>query len=128
MLVVGFAESPDRNVAETLRGAQLFAVPAVPEESDEWYEEDLVDLEVRVEGERVGVVTALTTGAVQDLLHVALDGVEEEALVPFVEEIVPEIDSEAGVLVLTPPPGLLELATGEDEGAVDGPADADAED
>ena len=77
---------------------------------------------------RVGVVTALTTGAVQDLLHVALDGVEEEALVPFVEEIVPEIDPEAGVLVLTPPPGLLELATGEDEGAVDGPADADAED
>ena len=133
ILVVGFAESPDRNVAETLRGAQLFAVPAAPEESDEWYEEDLVDLEVRVEGERVGVVTALTTGAVQDLLHVALDGVEEEALVPFVEEIVPEIDPEAGVLVLTPPPGtpppgLLELATGEDEGAADGPTDADAED
>ncbi|MPZ01420.1 ribosome maturation factor RimM [Micrococcus luteus] len=133
ILVVGFAESPDRNVAETLRGAQLFAVPAAPEESDEWYEEDLVDLEVRVEGERVGVVTALTTGAVQDLLHVALDGVEEEALVPFVEEIVPEIDSEAGVLVLTPPPGLLELATGEDEDAADGPAaaspaDADPED
>ena len=91
------------------------------------------DLEVRVEGERVGVVTALTTGAVQDLLHVALDGVEEEALVPFVEEIVPEIDPEAGVLVLTPPPGLLELATGVDEDAADGPAvarpaDADAED
>ena len=133
ILVVGFAESLDRNVAETLRGAQLFAVPAAPEESDEWYEEDLVDLEVRVGGERVGVVTALTTGAVQDLLHVALDGVEEEALVPFVEEIVPEIDSEAGVLVLTPPPGLLELATGEDEDAADGPAaarpaDADPED
>lgn len=50
ILVVGFAESPDRNVAETLRGAQLFAVPAAPEESDEWYEEDLVDLEVRVDG------------------------------------------------------------------------------
>ena len=91
-----------------------------------------MDLEVRVDGERVGVVTALTTGAVQDLLHVALDGVEEEALVPFVEEIVPEIDPEAGVLVLTPPPGLLELATGEDEDAAegpaaDGPADADPE-
>ena len=62
-----------------------------------------------------------------------MDGVEEEALVPFVEEIVPEIDPEAGVLVLTPPPGLLELATGEDEDAADGPAvarpaDADPED
>ena len=47
---------------------------------------------------------------------------------PFVEEIVPEIDPEAGVLVLTPPPGLFELATGEDDDAADGPADADAED
>ena len=131
ILVVGFEQSPDRNTAETLRGAQLFAAPAAPEESDEWYEDDLVDLEVRVDGRRVGVVTALTTGAVQDLLHVALDGVDEEALVPFVEEIVPEIDPEAGVLVLTPPPGLLELASGEaeqddDAAASDAEADADA--
>lgn len=86
---------------------------------------------MRVDGRRVGVVTALTTGAVQDLLHVALDGVDEEALVPFVEEIVPEIDPEAGVLVLTPPPGLLELASGEadqddDAAASDAEADADA--
>ena len=115
ILVVGFEQSPDRNTAETLRGAQLFAAPAEQEESDEWYEDDLVDLEVRVEGRRVGVVTGLTTGTVQDLLHVALDGVDEEALVPFVEEIVPEIDPEAGVLVLTPPPGLLELAAGAED-------------
>ena len=110
ILVVGFEQSPDRNTAETLRGAQLFAAPAAPEESDEWYEDDL---------------------EVQDLLHVALDGVDEEALVPFVEEIVPEIDPEAGVLVLTPPPGLLELASGEaeqddDAAASDAEADADA--
>ena len=76
----------------------------------------------------IGVVTRLRTLPVQDLLEIELDEGRREAGLPFVEEIVPEIDPEAGVLVLTPPPGLLELATGEDEDAADGPADADAED
>jgi 16S rRNA processing protein RimM len=36
-----------------------------------------------------------------------------ELLVPFVAAIVPEVDVAAGRLVIDPPPGLLELATGE---------------
>lgn len=126
ILVVDFAESRDRNTAESLRGVQLFAPPLEAEEGDEWYEDDLLGLEVHVAGRRVGVVTALLTRDVQDLLQVALDDADAEALIPFVEEIVPEVDTEAGVVTLTPPPGLLELATGEDE-APEPDADAAAE-
>ncbi|WP_298713251.1 ribosome maturation factor RimM [uncultured Micrococcus sp.] len=125
ILVVAFEECPDRNTAEAWRGLQLFAAPLEAEQSDEWYEDDLVDLAVLVDGARVGVVTGLITGDAQDLLQVALDDADAEALVPFVEEIVPEVDLEAGTLTLTPPPGLLELALGDDAAAA--PADADEE-
>jgi 16S rRNA processing protein RimM len=40
------------------------------------------------------------------------DGLGGELLVPFVAEIVPEVDVAAGRLVIDPPPGLLELGTG----------------
>ena len=73
----------------------------------------------------MGVVTGLRPGEVQDLLEVELERGGVEALVPFVEEIVPEVDVEAGTLTLTPPPGLLELAL-EPQDAPD-PAPADGE-
>ena len=40
-----------------------------------------------------------------------------ELLVPFVAAIVPEVDVAAGLLVIDPPPGLLELAAGEPDQA-----------
>src|SRR3984957_7468771 len=45
-----------------------------------------------------------------------------ELLVPFVAAIVPEVDVAAGRLVIDPPPGLLELSTGEPGPAGTGPA------
>ena len=125
ILVAAFEESSDRNTAETLRGVQLFAAPLEAVEDDEWYEDDLKGLAVLVDGARVGVVTGLRPGEVQDLLEVELERGGVEALVPFVEEIVPEVDVEAGTLTLTPPPGLLELAL-EPQDAPD-PAPADGE-
>ena len=109
ILVVGFEQVPDRNAAEALRGTQLFAAPEERDEDDAWYEDDLLGLAVEVDGRRVGTVTGLITGPAQDLLEIAVEGADMPVLVPFVEEIVPEVDEERGVLVLTPPPGLLEL-------------------
>ena len=61
-----------------------------------------------VGGDEVGEVTALQSGAAQDLLVVRLtDG--RKALVPFVTAIVPEVDVDGGRVVLDPPPGLLDL-------------------
>ena len=114
--LLAFEEVPDRTGAESLRGTRLFvdASEGLPEDDDEgWYEDELVGLEVvTLSGERVGTVAGLRTGAAQDLLVVALTTGGEEALVPFVEAIVPEVDVPGGRVVLDPPPGLLDLNAG----------------
>ncbi len=120
VLVVALEEVPDRNGAETLRGTQLFAEAQDEDpEGEEWYEHELVDLEVRTgpedgTGPRIGVVTGLRTMPVQDLLEIVLDEDRRGAALPFVEEIVPVVDPEGGFVVVTPPPGLLELGREEE--------------
>lgn len=107
ILLLGFDEVSDRNRAEELRGTMLY-VEAEESTDDAWFEHDLLGLEVHVDGEVIGKVSALHTGPAQDLLEVELsDG--SETLLPLVEEIVPEIDLDAGVVTATPPPGLLDL-------------------
>ena len=60
----------------------------------------------------VGKVTALNTAPAQDLLMVTTpDG--EEILIPFVEQIVPEVNVSEGYILLTPPDGLFEVNSGE---------------
>ncbi len=113
--LLGFEGIPDRTGAEGLRGTQLLLdITEVPAEGDDdgWYEDELVGLSaVRPTGEPIGTVSALLTGAAQDLLQLTLpDG--SEALVPFVEAIVPEVDVAGGRVVVDPPPGLLDLAAG----------------
>ncbi len=46
----------------------------------------------------------------QDLLVVKLSQ-GGQAMVPFVEQLVPVIDLEQGLIVLDPPPGLLDLGS-----------------
>jgi len=110
ILIVAFEQVPDRNHAETLRGAQLFIDSQTTEDDDEdaWYEHELVGLDVRVDGTSVGKVTALRTLAVQDLLVVELAN-GHEAFVPFVGEIVPEVNPEGGFVAVVPPAGLFDL-------------------
>ena len=62
---------------------------------------------------RIGTVKALIQGVAQDLLEITPDGGGRTVLIPFVEEIVPEVDLDAGVVLVSPPPGLLELAEAE---------------
>jgi len=117
ILLLGFEEVADRNQAETLRGAKLFIETEELDGDDDegWYEHELVGLEARVGAQVVGKVTALNTMPVQDLLMVTTaDG--EEILIPFVEQIVPEVNIEEGFILLTPPDGLFELNTDEAAG------------
>ena len=110
ILLLGFEEVADRNQAETLRGAKLFIETADLDEDDDegWYEHELVGLEARVGDQVVGKVTALNTAPAQDLLMVTTpEG--GEILVPFVEQIVPEVNIGEGYILLTPPDGLFEL-------------------
>ena len=118
ILLLGFEEIETRNDAETLRGAKLFIETEELDEDDDdegWYEHELVGLEARVGSQVVGKVAALNTMPVQDLLVVTTPG-GEEILIPFVEQIVPEVNIEEGFVLLTPPDGLFELNTDQDAG------------
>ena len=106
ILLLGFEGTTTRNEAELLRGATLFFESDDDEDDDAWYEHELLNLQVRVGTDVVGKVTGLRTQAVQDLLIVE-DTEGDEVLVPFVDEIVPEVNIEEGYVLLTPPAGLF---------------------
>jgi 16S rRNA processing protein RimM len=110
-LLVCFEGVDGRDAAEELRGAPLCADPVdLPpiEDPDEFYDHQLEGLAVvTVSGAEVGTVREVMHGASGELLVVDReDG--GEALVPFVRQIVPEVDVRGGRVVLDPPPGLLE--------------------
>ena len=136
ILVVRFDEVTTRNQAEELRGTRLvYEVPEDDGEEEGFYEQELVNLPVYLladvpegaspvdnpaVGEPLGQVTGLQTMPVQDLLLIKLarsprlaSGAGEEIMIPFVEEIVPEVvpstEEEPGFVLLTPPAGLIDL-------------------
>ena len=76
---------------------------------DEYHYYDLIGLEARIGSEKtlIGYVIDLIKGG-NDLLEIELVG-GKKVLVPFVREIVPEIEIKEKWLLLDPPPGLLEL-------------------
>lgn len=106
--LLGFEEVPDRNAAEALRGSVLLTDAVESDDEDEgWYSHELAGLRcLNAEGQQLGVVLELVTGAAQDLLVVKTPA-GEEVMVPFVEEIVPVVDTEQGQIALTPPEGLF---------------------
>ena len=76
---------------------------------DEFHFLDLVGLEVKIQNDAVpiGKVSGLINGG-NDLLEVKCNK-GKTVLIPFVKAIVPEISLEKGWLIITPPPGLLDL-------------------
>ena len=123
-LLLRFQGVGDRNAAEALRNTLLIAEvdpEALPEEEDEYYDHQLIDLDVVTkDGVEVGRITEISHLPSQDLFIVERpDGTE--VLVPFVEEIVTEIDLEEQRAVIDPPPGLIDDRAARDEVA-DGPS------
>nr|WP_203674848.1 MULTISPECIES: ribosome maturation factor RimM [unclassified Streptomyces] len=115
-LLLRFEGVRDRNGAEALRNVLLIAEvdPAeLPEDPEEFYDHQLVDLDVvTVDGTEVGRILEISHLPGQDLLIVERpDGTE--VMIPFVSEIVPEIDLENQRAVIDPPPGLLNEAEAE---------------
>jgi 16S rRNA processing protein RimM len=115
-LLVAFAGVTDRTAASELTGRWLSVdssqLPAAPD-PDEFRDHELIGLAVRTPGgEAVGVVTDVLHYG-QDLLVVQRPAAGPDVLVPFVKAIVPEVDVAAGVVVIDPPPGLLDLAQAE---------------
>ncbi|MGI9195973.1 MAG: ribosome maturation factor RimM [Candidatus Nanopelagicales bacterium] len=110
-LCVHFEGVDDRTAAEGLTGLLLEVERAPderPEDPDEFYDDSLIGLRVvTVEGDEVGVVAEVLHLPAQDVLAVRAG--EREVLVPFVVEMVPTVDLDAGRIVIRPPEGLLEI-------------------
>ncbi|MCD9198494.1 ribosome maturation factor RimM [Aeromicrobium wangtongii] len=108
-LVVAFKEIPDRTAAEQLHGTVLEAVidpEDTPDDPDEFYDHQLVGLEVRSGDDVVGTVTGLVHLPYQDTLTVDVDG--REVFVPFVTELVPVVDIAGGFVTVADVAGLLD--------------------
>ena len=109
--VVSIEGVSNRSSAEKIIGWKL-VIPADSRpklNNDEYHFLDLIGLEARIGAKKtlIGYVTDLIKGG-NDLLEIELiEG--KKVLVPFVKEIVPEIKIKEKWLLLSPPPGLLEL-------------------
>ncbi|RAC08476.1 ribosome maturation factor RimM, partial [Burkholderia multivorans] len=100
-LLLAFDEVPDRTRAEEIRNTLLLAEQDDEADDEEaWLLDDLIGLKAFVGDEQVGEIVDVTNGTAQDLLHLRhTDG--HEVLIPFVTEIVPEVDTDAGRIALT---------------------------
>jgi len=100
-LVAKLAGCEDRNAAERLKGL-LVAVPRseLPEpEEDEFYWSDLVGCKVvNLSGAELGVVDSLMETGANDVLVVK--GESGELLIPFIEQVVTQVDMAAKLLTV----------------------------
>ncbi|MBO0912986.1 ribosome maturation factor RimM [Streptomyces laculatispora] len=129
-LLLRFEGVRDRTAAEALRNTLLIAdvdPEELPEDPEEFYDHQLMDLDVVLaDGTEIGRITEITHLPSQDLFIVERpDGTE--VMIPFVEEIVSEIDLEEQRAVITPPPGLIDeseavvVSSRDEESAAAGP-------
>ncbi len=109
--VISFKEINTRELAESIIGKKLLidSKQRPTLNQGEFHYLDLVGLKVKFSsnGPNEGEVINLTSAG-NDLLEVRLSS-GKIVLVPFVKEIVPEIQLKKGWLIITPPPGLLDL-------------------
>jgi 16S rRNA processing protein RimM len=110
-LLVRFEEVADRSAAEGLRGVLLTVEVADTDpdlQPDEFYDHQLVGLRVRNhEGTVVGEVREVLHHPAHDVL-VVRRSTGGEALVPFVADLVPEVDLAAGHVAVADRRGLLD--------------------
>ena len=112
LFIVRFKGIENRSAAEALVGQTLLVSSNDrPElEEGEFHLLDLVGLEARLNANDnavVGTVSDLISGG-NDLLEITRPD-KRKLLIPFVEQIVPEVHPKEGWLLITPPPGLLDL-------------------
>ena len=108
-LLLGLEGVTDRTAAEALRGRELWAdVPAdeAPADEGEYWDRQLVGLEVLdAAGTVAGTIGEVLHLPAHDVLVVRTSG--GDRLVPFVSEVVPVVDLEAGHVRVADIGGLL---------------------
>jgi 16S rRNA processing protein RimM len=111
MVLLRLAGIDSANAAEALIGQvisiPLAHLPTLP--ADQYYIHDLIGLRVEsLSGQQLGVITDILTTGANDVYVVREAGTGREVLVPAVKEMVRRVDIAAGVIVITPIPGLFD--------------------
>jgi len=105
--VLRFAEIPDRTAAETLTRVNLTISAGDSDEENAWYSHELLGMSAQLlDGTVVGKIAGIDHGAAHGFL-VLRETNGAETLIPFVKEIVPDVNKEQKVVTLNPPGGLL---------------------
>lgn len=109
LFLVKFLGIDDRDAADTLRNSIL----TIPKEEagtlkkGEYYFWQLVGLEVRENGDKIGVIKQIIPNLANDL-YVMEKVSGGEVLIPALKSVIKEIDTEKGVMTVELPPGLDE--------------------
>ena len=99
-----------REAAEALQGSKICLNKAdFPTlDSDEYYWHQLEGLVVMTEsGQELGRVSRLFNTTAHDIMVVA--GAGHEFMIPVKGDIIRSIDEQGGKIIISPPPGLLEI-------------------
>ena len=105
MLVVKFEGVNTREEAEALNRIELFIDRAkLPDpDDDEFYVSDLIGMTVMIEGAEAGRVKDVPNFGAGDMIEVEPSSGGATYYLPFTEAVVPEINFEAGELIVVPP-------------------------
>ena len=112
--IIRFKEINNRNQAEKLKGYKILVkVDSIPQlNKDEFHLTQLVNLKVKIQEKKqlqiIGKIINLENEK-NNLLVIELFKNNKKVLIPFVKEIVPIVDIQKKYIVITPPPGLMEL-------------------
>lgn len=124
ILLLKFVGVNDRTAVERLRNKLLLAEVDLTEElgEDEFHIQQLFGLRAQtLAGQSLGKIKDVINLPSQDLLVIVTDE-GKELMVPFVLQVVPEVNLAGGFVTINPPAGLLEL----NESEINEPGDSDA--
>ncbi|MFM1826591.1 MAG: hypothetical protein RLZZ37_1226 [Actinomycetota bacterium] len=116
-MLVKFEEITDRDLANEIKGKTLMIQidpNKIETKKDQYYEFQLAGLTVADKNNKdLGQIKEVITGLAQDLLVVETKE-KKEVLVPFVKQIVTNVDLEEKLVTMDPPVGLF-----DEENAID---------
>jgi len=110
-VLVKFAEVPDMNGAEALRGAllQIEQKDLLPLPEDAFYIFDLIGMTVyTVTGEKLGQITDVIQTGSNDV-YMVKPPAGKDILIPALKQVVKEINPDEAKMVVEPLPGLLDI-------------------
>ncbi len=114
LFIITFKAINNRNQAENLKGYKvLVKSDTIPNlNKEEFHLTELLNLKVKISEnnklEIIGKVINLENEK-NNLLVIKLLKNNKKVLIPFVKEIVPVVDIKNKFIIITPPPGLLDL-------------------